>query len=146
MATHPDFQFDLTDWTPCDDSLPQQGEAQHSIGVLKAQVQVLQAEVAVLQRCLHDSIDLQKGILDHLIQQGGTVPFTPQPVPLANSTPYSAAQVASTASRSVPVSVAYSNAPIFTHPLALDMNTTTKALLCFINHGLNRPCFLQMAP
>ncbi len=71
MATHSDFQFDLTDWSPGDDSLPLQGEAQHAIGGLKDQVQVLQAEVAVLQRCLHDSIDLQKGILDHLIQQGG---------------------------------------------------------------------------
>ncbi len=49
MATHPDFQFDLTDWSPGDDSLPLQGEAQHAIGGLKDQVQVLQAEVAVLQ-------------------------------------------------------------------------------------------------
>ncbi len=73
MATHPDFQFDLTDWSPGDDSLPLQGEAQHAIGGLKDQVQVLQAEMAVLQRCLHDSIDLQKGILDHLIQQGGVL-------------------------------------------------------------------------
>ncbi len=139
MATHPDFQFDLTDWPTVDDSLSQQGEAQHSIGGLKAQVQLLQAEVAVLQRCLHDSIDLQKGILDRLIQQGGTVPVTPQPVPLASSTPYSAAQIPSTASRSVPVSVAYSNAPTFTHPLAVDMNTTTKALTSMLYQSRLEP-------
>ncbi len=70
MATHSDSHFDLTDWSPGDDSLPQQGEALPSIGGLKAQVQVLQAEVAVLQWCLHDSIDLQQGILDRLVQQG----------------------------------------------------------------------------
>ncbi|KAK2905536.1 hypothetical protein Q8A67_007335 [Cirrhinus molitorella] len=98
MATHPDLQFKLTDWPTVN---PQQGESQHSIGDLKAQVQLLQAEVVVLQQCLHDSTDLQKSLLDRLAQQEVTVPVTPQPAPLASSTPYGVAQAPSMSSRTV---------------------------------------------
>ncbi|KAL1273649.1 hypothetical protein QQF64_026463 [Cirrhinus molitorella] len=121
MATHPDLQFKLTDWPTVN---PQQGESQHSIGDLKAQVQLLQAEVVVLQQCLHDSIDLQKSLLDRLAQQEVTVPVTP----LASSTPFGVAQAPSMSSRSVPTGVSFRKAPVFTQSLAVDATSATNAL------------------
>lgn len=124
MATHPDLQFDSSNWPTVS---PSQGESQRSIGDLKAQVQLLQAEVSVLQQCLHDSIDLQKGMLNRLVQKERTIPAASQPAPLASSTPYNVAQTPSTNPRSVPVGVSYSNAPMFTQPLAGDTTSTTNA-------------------
>lgn len=136
MATYPDLQFDLTDWPTVS---PQQGESQHSIGDLKDQVQMLKAEVAVLQRCLHDSIDLQKGMLDRLVQQKHKEPATPHPAPLASSTPYGVAQAPSMTSRSVPIGVSYSHAPLFTQPLVVDSASMTNALTSMLNKSRLEP-------
>ncbi|ROI15620.1 C-type lectin domain family 4 member F [Anabarilius grahami] len=59
-------------------------------GDLRSQVQFLQDEVAVLQRCLRDSLDLQKSVIDCMSPEDGTVPVVsrPESCPLAASTPY----------------------------------------------------------
>lgn len=139
MATHPDFQSDLTDWPSDADSFLHQGASQHTVGDLRSQVKLLQAEVAVLQQCFRDSIDLQKNMMDRLAHQDCTVPVTPQPAPRASSTPYSLAQAKSTAPRSVPVNVAYSNAPTFAQPLTVDMSATTNALTTMLHQSRLEP-------
>lgn len=136
MATHPDFQFDLTDWPLVADSLPQQVASQNNNGDLQTQVQLLHAEVAVLQRCLRDSINLQKDMLDRLADQQSAIP---QPAPLASSTPYNLAQAPSKASRSVPVNATYSTTPVFAQPLTVDMNTTAKALTSVLHQSRLEP-------
>lgn len=91
MATHPD----LTDM--CDDIdfmlHPNRLTARHSTADLGHKVQSLQAEVDMLQQCLHDSLDLQRNILEQWTQQKRPVPKVPaaqitHTFPQASSTPY----------------------------------------------------------
>lgn len=139
MATHPDFQSDFTDWPADEDSFLQQGASQHTVEDLQSQNKLLQAEVAVLQRCLRESIDLQKDMMDRLTHQESTVPVTPHPAPRASSTPYSLGRAKSTAQRSVPVNVTYSTAPTFSQPLTVDMSATTNALTAMLNQSRLEP-------
>ncbi len=61
MATHPDLNTDLTYSLP--DSAPRQSHKLPRRVSLETQVELLQAEVSVLQQCLNDSLQLQQSIL-----------------------------------------------------------------------------------
>ncbi|KAF4108412.1 hypothetical protein G5714_011171 [Onychostoma macrolepis] len=62
---------ELFDLLTGSDYLPGQGTAQSGDGDMQSQVQLLRDEVAVLQRCLRDSLDLQKSMIDCMSPDDG---------------------------------------------------------------------------
>jgi len=90
MAYYPDFKTDLTNSLP--DSVPRrrQKSAQPAAVSLETQVELLQAEVSVLQQCLNDSLQLQQSILRRFGPQNVDTLAAPhdQPPPVASSTPH----------------------------------------------------------
>lgn len=91
MATHPDLTdlYDDTDFV----SLPSRSASRHTASDLELKVRSLQAEVETLQQCLHDSLDLQKNILDRWdkddkVGARGHPAQPVNPIPVAASTPY----------------------------------------------------------
>lgn len=95
----------------------------------------------MLQRCLHDSIGLQKDLLDRLAQQECTVPVTPQPTPLASSTPYGVVQ-----GQCQLVSLIAMHPCLVSHLLWIWLPWQMHLPLCFTNHSLSHPFLLQTAP
>lgn len=91
MDSHPDFKTDLTYSLP--DSAPRQRQklSQCAAVSLETQVEILQAEVSVLQQCLSDSLKLQQSILRRFGPPCDDIPAAPhtQLPPVASSTPYS---------------------------------------------------------
>lgn len=88
MATHPDFNDPFDDFGLHGLNVRRQTSAN-----LEHKVQSLQAEVEMLQQCLHDSLDLQKDILKRWSNQTNTGDSGPlchsvPPFPAASSTPY----------------------------------------------------------
>ncbi|ROJ66259.1 hypothetical protein DPX16_16522 [Anabarilius grahami] len=81
---------DLLDLLSCSDYLLRHTTFRREDGDLRSQVQFLQDEVAVLQRCLRDLLDLQKSVIDCMSPDDSTVPVVsrPESCPLAASTPY----------------------------------------------------------
>ncbi|KAK2836339.1 hypothetical protein Q7C36_014208 [Tachysurus vachellii] len=99
MASHPDLEIDLDDRSAVKDSLSQQVGARPHVADLKTRVRQLRAEVMVLRRCVRDSIDLQKGMLECIEGNVSTTPVGPRHTPLASSTPYGMASGQPTAER-----------------------------------------------
>lgn len=128
MASHPDLKFDLDDRAAVDDSPSQREGAQPSVGDLKAQVQQLQAEVMVLRRCVRDSIDLQKGMLECIEWNESTTPVRPHHTPLASSTPYGMTSSQPTTQRLVPPNACYEETPTVSKPYSISLNSTVNAL------------------
>ncbi len=89
MATHPDLNTDLTYSLP--DSAPRQRHKLPRRVSLETQVELLQAEVSVLQQCLNDSLQLQQSILRRFGPPDVDTPVAPhaQLPPMASSTPHS---------------------------------------------------------
>ncbi len=88
MATHPDLNTDLTYSLP--DSAPRQRHKLPRRVSLETQVELLQAEVSVLQQCLNDSLQLQQSILRRFGPPDVDTPAAPhaQLPPMASSTPH----------------------------------------------------------
>lgn len=88
MASHPDLNTDLTYTLP--DSAPRQRPKLPKRVSLETQVELLQAEVSVLQQCLNDSLQLQQSILRRFGPPDVNNPAAPhaQLPPMASSTPH----------------------------------------------------------
>ncbi len=90
MRRRIDDMTDLTDHFPHIEYPPRQ-RAPVSANRLETQVDSLKDEVAMLQRCLNESLDLQRGIIDRCTQNlhmPTSYQLPPQVRPVASSTPH----------------------------------------------------------
>ncbi|KAF4115919.1 hypothetical protein G5714_003408 [Onychostoma macrolepis] len=89
LTSYPDLKTDLTYSLP--DSAPRQRHKLPQQVSLGTQVELLQAEVSVLQQCLNDSLQLQQSILRRFGPPDVDTPAAPhaQLPPMASSTPHS---------------------------------------------------------
>ncbi len=88
MRRRVDDMTDLTDHSPHFEYPPRQ-RAPVSAECLETQVESLKDEVAMLQRCLNESLDLQRGIIDRCTQNlhmPTSYQLPPQVRPVASST------------------------------------------------------------
>ncbi len=89
MRRRIDDMTDLTDHSPHIEYPPRQ-RAPVSANRLETQVDSLKDEVAMLRRCLNESLDLQRGILDRCTQNlhmPTSYQLPPQVRPVASSNP-----------------------------------------------------------
>lgn len=71
--------------------LQYRGRVPKSADGLEGQVESLKDEVMMLRRCLNESLDLQRGIIDHYtrdLKVPAATQLPPQVIPVASSTPY----------------------------------------------------------
>lgn len=134
---------DMTDLTSPFESEPRR-RAQKPTVCLETQVESLRTEVAVLRKCLRESLDLQRGIIDDYGQNMYTTTSNPLPacnIPMASSTPYAQAQavhVPKLSGTAFDCSVAPDKAANFSQTSLL-LNSTTRALASVLNQSKLEP-------
>lgn len=90
MKKRVDDMTNLTDYSTHLEYPPRQ-RVPVSADCLETQVESLKDEVAMLRRCLNESLDLQKGIIDRCTQNlhmSTSYQLPPQVRPVASSTPH----------------------------------------------------------
>lgn len=131
----------LLDLLTCSDYSPRQSTSRREDEDLRSQVQFLQDEVAVLQRCLRDSLDLQRTVIDCMSPDEGTVPVVSRPKssPLAASTPYVQGQAPVGDLRSDFANVPHVCAPMVTQPALADLSATSRVLASVLHQSRLEP-------
>lgn len=104
-------------------------------------MQLLRDEVAVLQRCLRDSLDLQKSMIDCINPDDGTVPVEPRPQsnPLAASTPFVRGQPPLGVSRSVSANMPHVCVPVVAQTASADLSATSRVLASVLHQSRLEP-------